>query len=110
MHLSWSTFRPAPWRSLAAASLSAGLPSGCRPRRSPGANGAGDAFAAGFLYGYHQGWSLDELVALAHAAAAASLRAISTTGSLEPWQTAWRSPALGLARGDGVTAVPAASR
>jgi sugar/nucleoside kinase (ribokinase family) len=49
-------------------------------------NGAGDAFAAGFLYGYHQGWNVADSVALAHAAAAASLRAISTTGSLEPWQ------------------------
>ena len=49
-------------------------------------NGAGDAFAAGFLYGYHQGWSLEDSVALAHATAAASLRAISTTGSVESWR------------------------
>jgi sugar/nucleoside kinase (ribokinase family) len=49
-------------------------------------NGAGDAFAAGFLYGYHQGWNVTDSMALAHAAAATSLRAISTTGSLEPWQ------------------------
>jgi len=52
-----------------------------------GANGAGDAFAAGFLYGHHQGWSLREALALAHAAAAASLRSISTTGAVEGWRT-----------------------
>ena len=51
-----------------------------------GANGAGDAFAAGFLYGHHEGWSLDDALSLAHAAAAASLRGISTTGSVESWR------------------------
>jgi sugar/nucleoside kinase (ribokinase family) len=50
------------------------------------ANGAGDAFAAGYLYGHHQGWSVERSVALAHAAAAASLRAISTTGAVESWR------------------------
>jgi sugar/nucleoside kinase (ribokinase family) len=50
------------------------------------ANGAGDAFAAGYLYGHHQGWSVADSVTLAHAAAAASLRAISTTGAVESWQ------------------------
>lgn len=52
-----------------------------------GANGAGDAFAAGFLYGFHEGWAPDASLALAHAAAGASLRGISTTGTVEPWQT-----------------------
>lgn len=51
-----------------------------------GANGAGDAFAAGFLYGCHESWSVDAALALAHATAAASLRQISTTGSIEPWK------------------------
>ena len=51
-----------------------------------GANGAGDAFAAGFLYGHHEGWSLERSLQLAHAAAATSLRSISTTGALEPLQ------------------------
>ena len=51
-----------------------------------GANGAGDAFAAGFLYGFHQGWALPDSLALAHATAAASLRAISTTDAVESWQ------------------------
>lgn len=50
-----------------------------------GANGAGDAFAAGFLYAVHEGWSLDRTVSLAHATAAASLRRISTTGAVEAW-------------------------
>jgi sugar/nucleoside kinase (ribokinase family) len=51
------------------------------------ANGAGDAFAAGFLYGFHEGWALSDCLGLAHAAAGASLRAISTIGAVEPWQT-----------------------
>jgi sugar/nucleoside kinase (ribokinase family) len=51
-----------------------------------GANGAGDAFAAGFLYGIHQGWAIEAALALAHATAAASLRQISTTASIEPWK------------------------
>jgi sugar/nucleoside kinase (ribokinase family) len=51
-----------------------------------GANGAGDAFAAGMLYGIHEGWSVEECLRLAHAAAAASLRSISTTGALASWQ------------------------
>lgn len=51
-----------------------------------GANGAGDAFAAGFLYGFHEGWPLEESLGLAHAAAGASLRAISTCGAVESWQ------------------------
>jgi sugar/nucleoside kinase (ribokinase family) len=52
-----------------------------------GANGAGDAFAAGFLYGFHEGWTPADCLALAHATAGASLRGISTTGTVEPWRT-----------------------
>jgi sugar/nucleoside kinase (ribokinase family) len=51
-----------------------------------GANGAGDAFAAGFLYGFHEAWPLADCLRLAHAAAGASLRAISTVGAVETWQ------------------------
>jgi sugar/nucleoside kinase (ribokinase family) len=51
-----------------------------------GANGAGDAFAAGILYGLHEGWSADDALTLAHATAAASLRSLSTTGAVEPWR------------------------
>ena len=50
-----------------------------------GANGAGDAFAAGLLYGLHEDWPIDDALSLAHAAAAVSLRAMSTTAALEPW-------------------------
>ena len=52
-----------------------------------GANGAGDAFAAGFLYGFHEGWAVAECLALAHATAGASLRGISTVDTVENWQT-----------------------
>ena len=48
-------------------------------------NGAGDGFAAGFLYGLHQGWSIERCAALAHASAAASMRAMSTTTGVAPW-------------------------
>jgi sugar/nucleoside kinase (ribokinase family) len=51
-----------------------------------GANGAGDAFAAGMLYGLHEDWSLERCLALAHASAATSLRGASTTGTVERWQ------------------------
>jgi len=50
------------------------------------ANGAGDAFAAGFMLGEHEGWSVRDSLALGCAAAAASLRALSTTGSVDSWR------------------------
>ena len=49
-----------------------------------GANGAGDAFAAGMLYALHHGWPIEEGLRLAHAAAAASMRAVSTTEGVAP--------------------------
>ena len=52
-----------------------------------GANGAGDAFAAGMLYGLHESWAIDRCLTLAHASAAASLRGASTTDTVEAWQT-----------------------
>ncbi len=60
------------------------------------ANGAGDAFAAGMLYGLHEGWPIDEALRLAHASAAASLRAVATTDSVVSWREC-----LDLARGWG---------
>ena len=45
--------------------------------------GAGDAFAAGMLYGIHEEWSLETALELGHACAAASLRAATTVGSVE---------------------------
>jgi sugar/nucleoside kinase (ribokinase family) len=47
-----------------------------------GANGAGDAFAAGVLYGLHEQWSMDTCLQLGHACAAASMRAVSTTAGV----------------------------
>ena len=44
-----------------------------------GANGAGDAFAAGVLYGLHEQWPMIECLELGHACAAACMRAVSTT-------------------------------
>ena len=44
-----------------------------------GANGAGDAFAAGMLYGLHEQWPILKCLELGHASAAASMRAMSTT-------------------------------
>jgi sugar/nucleoside kinase (ribokinase family) len=51
-----------------------------------GTNGAGDSFAAGILLGHHEGWSMQKSLKLAHASAAASLRASSTTASVVNWQ------------------------
>ena len=61
-----------------------------------GNNGAGDSFAAGILYGYHEGWPLEKSLRLAHASAAASLRSETTTGAIIPWQEC-----LALAEGWG---------
>jgi sugar/nucleoside kinase (ribokinase family) len=49
-----------------------------------GANGAGDAFAAGILYGLHEQWPIAECLQLGHACAAASMRAVSTTAGVGP--------------------------
>lgn len=48
------------------------------PEEIKGANGAGDAFAAGMLYAVHEGWNREEALRLAHCAAAASLRSVAT--------------------------------
>ncbi|ALN75453.1 carbohydrate kinase family protein [Aureimonas sp. AU20] len=61
-----------------------------------GANGAGDAFAAGFVYGLHESWPVSESLSLAHASAAASLRDVGTTGGVESWRAC-----LDLAEGWG---------
>ncbi len=49
-----------------------------------GANGAGDAFAAGFLYGTHEGWSHARCLELAHASAAACIRHLGSYDGLMP--------------------------
>jgi sugar/nucleoside kinase (ribokinase family) len=56
------------------------------PSEIAGANGAGDAFAAGFLYGIHEDWPIAEALALGHAAAAASLRRLTTTDGVAQWR------------------------
>lgn len=54
-----------------------------------GVNGAGDAFAAGVVYGWHEGWALEEALRLGHASAAASMREISTTQGVARVAEAW---------------------
>jgi sugar/nucleoside kinase (ribokinase family) len=49
-----------------------------------GVNGAGDAFAAGMLYGWHEGWGVERSLRLGHACAAASMREVSTTTGVAP--------------------------
>lgn len=55
-----------------------------------GSNGAGDAFAAGILFGHHEAWPIMQSLKLAHAGAAASMRHESTTGSVENCQECLR--------------------
>ena len=52
------------------------------PSAIVGANGAGDAFAAGMLYGLHEQWAIAECLQLGHACAAASMRAMSTAAGV----------------------------
>ena len=54
------------------------------------ANGAGDAFAVGMMYGVHEGWSIEKSLELAHASAACSLRSLATSGAIEPWEETLR--------------------
>lgn len=51
---------------------------------SKGATGAGDAFAAGLLYGLHEDWPLHERLRLAVCAAAASLSEPTPSAGLRP--------------------------
>jgi len=53
------------------------------PSEIKGSVGAGDAFAAGMLYGIHQEWTIDKSLELAHAVAATSLKSPTTVGSIE---------------------------
>lgn len=48
-----------------------------------GTNGAGDAFAAGMLYGWHEGWELRECLKLAHATSTACLASVETYTSVQ---------------------------
>ena len=52
------------------------------PTEIVASNGAGDAFTAGVLFAIHENRPLEEALELGHAAAAASLRSLSTVGSV----------------------------
>ncbi len=67
-----------------------------------GANGAGDAFAAGMIFGLHEEWPIADCLRLAHASAAASMRAVSTTEGVAPV-----AECLALAEQWGVRPLPA---
>ena len=70
------------------------------PEAIDGANGAGDAFAAGVLYGIHEGWPIRDSLTLGLCASASALRSISTTSSVGTvaeclalaGQWGWRQP------------------
>ncbi|MGI9394364.1 MAG: carbohydrate kinase family protein [Boseongicola sp.] len=51
-----------------------------------GTNGAGDAFAAGLLFGLHQDWNVERAMELGHAAAGASVRSLGTTDTVVTWR------------------------
>lgn len=54
------------------------------PERIVSPVGAGDAFAAGCLYGLHEGWAPEACLRLGHRAAAASLAGATATGAIPP--------------------------
>lgn len=54
--------------------------------------GAGDAFAAGCIYGLHEGWAPKACLRLGHRAAAASLRGATATGAIPPLAVLHASP------------------
>lgn len=67
--------------------ISAFVPSVAVPPDSiVGPNGAGDAFAAGFMYGLHEAWPFADSLWLGHAAAACSLRTAGTTDGVVGWR------------------------
>ena len=51
-----------------------------------GTNGAGDAFAAGFLYALHENMGIETDIITGHSAAAASVRGIGTSDKVESFQ------------------------
>jgi sugar/nucleoside kinase (ribokinase family) len=52
-----------------------------------GTAGAGDALAAGFVFGLHEGWPHEQSLRLAVSAAASSLGAPSCSASIADWKT-----------------------
>ena len=66
---------------------SAFVPSAAIPQAEiVGPNGAGDAFAAGCLYGLHEDWPLPDALWMGHAAASCSLRHAGTTDGVLSWR------------------------
>lgn len=51
-----------------------------------GSAGAGDAFAAGFVLGIHEGWTPPRCLELAVCVAAVSLRDATCSAAVEPWE------------------------
>jgi hypothetical protein len=51
-----------------------------------GTVGAGDAFAAGVVFGIHEGWEPQRCLELGVCVAAASLRDATSSAAVEPWQ------------------------
>ena len=62
-----------------------------------GSTGAGDAFYAGVLLGFHEDWPLDRCLDLGNAAAATSLHSPTTSASIRPW-----AECIGYARSKGL--------
>ena len=56
------------------------------PERIRGAAGAGDAFFAGLLYGFHEDWPWADCARLAVCTAAASLEAPTCSDAVRPWR------------------------
>ena len=52
------------------------------PSEIVGVNGAGDAFAAGVLYVFHEGKTIEDALRMGHACAAASMRSAATTNTV----------------------------
>ncbi len=50
------------------------------------ANGAGDSFCAGILYGLYQGWNYDQTLRFATCAGGMNLSDLTTTGGIKSWQ------------------------
>lgn len=55
-----------------------------------GTAGAGDAFAAGVLFGWHEAWEMERALLLGVTAAAASLRDASCSAGIVPWSECLR--------------------
>ena len=51
-----------------------------------GTNGAGDAFAAGFLYSLHEDMDVEAAIITGHSTAAASVRGIGTCDTVESFK------------------------